>query len=79
MPQVKVVSSHRWSYVKVHVQVDLHDKTLFGAEASGLKSEGGLLAEWSLNTGSTVQDYKTRMTKVQYIKDTLDLFYFFSL
>ena len=45
------------------VQVDLHYKTIFGAEVSGLKSEGGPLAEWSLNTGFTVHVHCKRFAE----------------
>ena len=41
------------------IQVDFHYKTLFGTKASGLKSEDGLLAEWSLNTGFTVVYFRS--------------------
>ena len=38
------------SQVVLKYRLILNYKTIFGAEVSGLKSEGGLLAEWSLNT-----------------------------
>ena len=45
-----------WSQVTggLKIQVDFYYKTLFSTLRSGLKSEGGLLAEWSLNTSFTV-------------------------